>query len=343
MNGGIARMKELVRTLSAAAGAYYDEDREIMPNIEYDRLYDELAAIEAKTGVILAGSPTQRVGYEVSSELAKEAHTHPMLSLEKTKDASALADWLADNKGLLSWKLDGLTVALTYQGGTLTKAVTRGDGAVGEVITSNAKTFRNLPLRIPYEGELLLRGEAIIRYSDFEKINAEIEDAEAKYKNPRNLVSGSVRQLDSRITAARHVRFYAFALVSADSSFTARTEQRTFLAAQGFETAESYPVDAGNVEDEVKRFAGRAGDSDLPSDGLVLIYDDIAYGESLGRTAKFPRDAIAFKWADERAETNLEYIEWSASRTGLINPIAVFAPVEIEGTTVSRAGLHNIS
>jgi DNA ligase (NAD+) len=350
-----ARMKELVRTLSAAARAYYDEDREIMPNIEYDRLYDELEALEQETGIVLAGSPTQRVGYDVSSDLAKETHAHPMLSLEKTKDPAALAAWLGDRAGLLSWKLDGLTVALTYSGGELVKAVTRGDGQVGEVITNNARTFGNLPLRIPYAGELLLRGEAVIRYSDFEKINDEIEDAEARYKNPRNLASGSVRQLDPKITKSRHVRFYAFALVSAsDASFATRLEQMAFLERQGFETVEHYLVHADEVEAEVLRFkermqradpesAERDGGADLPSDGLVLIYDDIAYGEGLGRTAKFPRDAIAFKWADELAETTLRTIEWSASRTGLINPIAVFDPVEIEGTTVSRASVHNVS
>ncbi|MDR0519050.1 MAG: NAD-dependent DNA ligase LigA [Clostridiales Family XIII bacterium] len=366
------RMRELVRSLLQAAKAYYSESREIMPNLEYDMLYDELSSLESETGIVLAGSPTQRVGYEVSSELAKETHSHPMLSLEKTKDASALADWLGEKSGILSWKLDGLTVALTYEGGELSRAVTRGDGTVGEVITNNAKAFRNLPLRIPYRGRLLLRGEAVISYSDFDKINEEIGDAEAKYKNPRNLASGSVRQLDPEVTASRRVRFYAFALVSADApepdasaarqdapepnapepdapdivrtaAFATRTEQMDFLAKQGFSTVEYYAVDAGSIEGEVKRFAERASHSDLPSDGLVLIYDDIAYGESLGRTAKFPRDAIAFKWEDELAETTLEYIEWSASRTGLINPIAVFSPVEIEGTTVSRASLHNIS
>ncbi|MDR1292869.1 MAG: NAD-dependent DNA ligase LigA [Clostridiales Family XIII bacterium] len=342
-NGGNTRMRELVRVLTEAAGAYYGEDREIMPNIEYDRLYDELAALEAETGVVLAGSPTRRVGYEPASELEKETHAVPMLSLEKTKDPAELAGWLAGKAGLLSWKLDGLTVALTYSGGGLVKAVTRGDGAVGEVITNNAKTFENVPLRIPYAGELLLRGEAVIRYSDFEKINEEIEDADSKYKNPRNLASGSVHQLDPAVTASRRVRFYAFALVSAGKVFTTRAGQMAFLKKQGFETVEAYGVDESTVEGEVKRFAERAGSGDLPSDGLVLIYDDIAYGESLGRTAKFPRDAIAFKWADELADTTLRQIEWSASRTGLINPIAVFDPVEIEGTTVSRASVHNVS
>jgi DNA ligase (NAD+) len=339
----IARMNELVRVLTDAARAYYNEDREIIPNIEYDRLYDELSALEAETGVSLAGSPTRSVGYEPSSELVKEAHAAPMLSLEKTKDPEELAAWLADKDGLLSWKLDGLTIALTYSGGELVKAVTRGDGAIGEVITNNARAIGNLPLRIPYEGDLLLRGEAVIRYSDFNKINEDLDDADAKYKNPRNLVSGSARQLDPAVTAERRVRFYAFALVSSDRSFSTRAEQMGFLAAQGFETVEYRRVGAGTIEGEVRRFAERAAHSDLPSDGLVLIYDDIAYGESLGRTAKFPRDAIAFKWADELVETILRLVEWSASRTGLINPIAVFDPVEIEGTTVSRASVHNIS
>ncbi|MDR2162718.1 MAG: NAD-dependent DNA ligase LigA [Clostridiales Family XIII bacterium] len=336
-------MKELVRVLTEAAGAYYGEDREIIPNIEYDRMYDELAKLEAETGIALAGSPTRRVGYEPASGLDKEAHAAPMLSLDKTKDPATLAEWLADKDGLLSWKLDGLTIALTYRGGELVKAVTRGDGTVGEVVTNNAKTFSNVPLRIPYADELLLRGEAVIRYSDFEKINDGIEDVDAKYKNPRNLASGSVRQLDPAVTASRRVRFYAFALVAPLDDFRTRADQMEFLAAQGFETIEYRKVNASTIGDEVKRFAGSAARCDLPSDGLVLVFDDVAYGESLGRTAKFPRDAIAFKWADELADTTLRLIEWSASRTGLINPIAVFDPVHIEGSTVSRASVHNIS
>ncbi|MDR0852234.1 MAG: NAD-dependent DNA ligase LigA [Clostridiales Family XIII bacterium] len=339
------RMKELIPILEDAAKAYYDENRELMPNFEYDRLYDELSTLEKETGVTLAGSPTTRVGYSVSTELIKESHPSPLLSLDKTKSTAELASWLSDQKGLLSWKLDGLTVALTYNDGELVKAVTRGDGTVGEVITSNARTFQNIPLRIAHKGTLLLRGEAVIRYSDFEKINDEIEDADAKYKNPRNLASGSVRQLNSEITARRHVRFYAFSLASADGIdfHNSRAAQMDFLETQGFQTAEYFIVSGDTVEDEVHRFAERAVKSDLPSDGLVLTYDDIAYGESLGRTAKFPRDAIAFKWADEVSETILREIEWSASRTGLINPIAIFDPVEIEGSTVSRASVHNVS
>jgi DNA ligase (NAD+) len=366
------RMAALTAQLDEAAKAYYSDDREIMTNLEYDKFYDELVALEAETGVALAGSPTMRVGYSISSELVKEAHPSPMLSLDKTKDPEALSAWLGDKKGLLSWKLDGLTVALTYSDGALEKAVTRGDGTTGEVVTHTAKTFKNLPLKIPFKGTLLLRGEAVIRYSDFERINAEIDEPESKYKNPRNLASGSVRQLNSEVTAGRYVRFYAFNLVSIstgegglDGSFSglqadtsnasgsegsnegliraSRDAQMQFLKSQGFEIVDYFVATASDVISIIHQFAERAETSDLPSDGLVLTYDDVAYGERLGQTSKFPRDAIAFKWADELKETKLQAIEWSASRTGLINPVAIFEPVEIEGTTVSRASVHNIS
>ncbi|MDR1796341.1 MAG: NAD-dependent DNA ligase LigA [Clostridiales Family XIII bacterium] len=348
------RQRELTAQLANAARAYYDEDREIMPNIEYDRLYDELAALEARTGVVLAGSPTQKVGYEVSSALVKQDHPAPMLSLNKTKSADDLAAWLGGQKAVLSYKLDGLTVALTYEGGALASAVTRGNGVTGEVVTGNARTFGNLPARIPYQGRLALRGEAVITYPDFEKVNAEIGDADALFKNPRNLASGSVRQLDPAVTARRRVRFYAFALVSADpeedGAGSSRMAQFAFLQEQGFETVEYTLVDAATLQDAVGRFTARARHGqeggapfDLPVDGLVLEYDDLAYSATLGATAKYPRDAIAFKWADEEAETTLREIEWSASRTGLINPIAVFDPVPLEGTTVARASVHNLS
>ena len=348
MEDKIKRIKELIQIVNEAGKAYYQEDREIMSNYEYDALYDELAALEKETGVVFAGSPTQNVGYQVLSELPKEAHDRPMLSLNKTKSVDELREWLGDQKGLLSWKMDGLTVVLTYENGTLSKAVTRGNGEIGEVITNNAKMFVNVPLRIAYQGQLVLRGEAVIRYSDFERINEEIEDVDAKYKNPRNLCSGSVRQLNNEITARRSVRFYAFALVSAgdveDAEFdNSREKQFQWLQSQGFETVEWKTVTAETISEAVHEFAEAVEENDVPSDGLVLLYDDIAYGESLGRTAKFPRDSIAFKWADEIQETNLSYIEWSASRTGLINPVAVFEPVELEGTTVSRASVHNIS
>ena len=339
------RIRELIGTLRAAGRAYYQESREIMSNFEYDKLYDELVSLEKETGIVFANSPTQNVGYEVVSALPKERHEKPMLSLNKTKSVEELADWLGGQTGLLSWKMDGLTIVLTYQNGTLVKAVTRGNGEIGEVITANAKAFVNVPLNISYQGELILRGEAIIRYSDFEKINEQIEDVDAKYKNPRNLCSGSVRQLNSDITAQRQVHSYAFSLVKADGiDFkNSRKEQFEWLKTQGFEVVEYHEVTKETLPETVKMYSEAIAENDTPSDGLVLLYDDIAYGQSLGRTAKFPRDSIAFKWADEIQETKLLYIEWSASRTGLINPVAVFEPVELEGTTVSRASVHNIS
>ena len=348
-----SRMKELTEILNRASEAYYNKDTEIMSNFEYDKLYDELSELEKRTGIVLAGSPTVHVGYSAADELPKERHESPMLSLDKTKDRNALAQWLGDKEGLLSWKLDGLTVVLTYENGTLVKAVTRGNGEIGEVITDNVRVFKNLPLHIPCREPLTLRGEAVIRYSDFEKINGELEAeaaasgnlSDVRYKNPRNLCSGSVRQLNNRITAKRRVRFYAFSLVNAGNlDFdNSRQKQMEFLRAQGFETVESVRVKAENVAEKVDEFEKRIADNDLPSDGLVLTFDDIAYGESLGTTAKFPRNSIAFKWADEIQETTLTDVEWSASRTGLINPVAVFEPVELEGTTVKRASVHNVS
>ena len=347
------RMKHLTELLNRASEAYYNKDTEIMSNLEYDRLYDELSALETRTGIVLAGSPTVHVGYTAAEELPKERHASPMLSLDKTKDRYALQDWLNGRDGLLSWKLDGLTVVLTYEAGTLQKAVTRGNGEIGEVITDNARVFKNLPLRIPCRETIVLRGEAVIRYSDFEQINAELEAeaaaagdfADIGYKNPRNLCSGSVRQLNNQITARRRVRFYAFSLVQAgDLDFdNSRQRQMEFLKEQGFETVEYVRVTPSDVADKIGEFEARIAQNDIPSDGLVLTLDDIAYGESLGTTAKFPRNSIAFKWADEIKETVLTEVEWSASRTGLINPVAIFDPVELEGTTVKRASVHNIS
>ena len=339
------RIKELVDTLNKAAKVYYSGTDEIMSNLEYDRLYDELKTLEDETGIVLAGSPTHKVGYETLSELPKEEHERPMLSLDKTKSVEELAAFAGTHKALLSWKLDGLTVVVTYRDGELYKAVTRGNGYVGEVITPNARVFVNLPAKIPYKGELVIRGEAIITYSDFERINRSIEEDENKYKNPRNLCSGSVRQLNNRITAERNVRLIAFALIRADGVDFGNSRQKQFewLKGQGFEVVEYKIVDETSVADAVEYFSKAITDNDFPSDGLVLLYDDIAYGESLGTTAKFPRNAIAFKWADEMALTRLKCVEWSASRTGLINPVAVFEPVELEGTTVSRASVHNVS
>lgn len=339
------RMQELVTLLNRAAKAYYQDAQEIMSNLEYDRLYDELTKLEAELGITLSDSPTVNVGYEVLSELPKERHESPMLSLDKTKEVQDLKRFVGDQKAMMSWKMDGLTIVLTYRDGTLFKAVTRGNGEVGEVITNNARVFKNIPLKISYQGELILRGEAIIGYKDFEKINEEIADIDARYKNPRNLCSGSVRQLNNEITAKRNVRFYAFTLVQADGVdfHNSREKQMDWLREQGFEVVEHVMVTRDQVEDAVAEFSRKIVDNDFPSDGLVLVYDDIAYGRSLGRTAKFPRDSYAFKWADEQVRTKLLEIEWSPSRTGLINPVAIFEPVELEGTIVSRASVHNIS
>ena len=344
-NTDTRRMQELVELLNRAAKAYYQDADEIMSNYEYDALYDELQALEAQTGVTLSSSPTVNVGYEVLSELPKERHPSPMLSLDKTKDVAGLQAFAGDQKVVMSWKMDGLTIVLTYRDGGLVKAVTRGNGEVGEVITGNARTFKNLPLQIPYKGELVLRGEAVIGYKDFEKINEEIAEVDAKYKNPRNLCSGSVRQLNSEITAKRNVKFYGFSLVQAEGVdfHNSRAAQLDWLASQGFEVVEHIVVSREEIPNEVIKFSEKIVSNDFPSDGLVLIYDDVAYGQSLGRTSKFPRDSFAFKWADETSKTVLREIEWSPSRTGLINPVAIFDPVELEGTTVSRASVHNIS
>ena len=338
------RMKELIDILNKAASVYYQGKDEIMSNFEYDRMYDELSALEKESGLVLAGSPTQKVGYEVLSELPKQTHPSPMLSLDKTKQVDELSSWLGGKEGLLSWKMDGLTVGLTYENGELLNAVTRGNGVVGEVITNNAKVFKNLPVNIPFKGRMVLRGEAIITYSEFKKINALLSEEE-QYKNPRNLCSGSVRQLNNEITAKRNVELYAFTLVEAEGVDFKNSQQNKmeFMKEQGFQTVEYKVVTAKNIYETVEWFSEKVKTNDFPSDGLVLLYDDISYGESLGSTAKFPRNAIAFKWADETAKTKLTEVEWSASRTGLINPVAIFEPVELEGTTVSRASVHNIS
>ncbi len=344
------RMKELIDVLNKAAYAYYAKDMEIMSNYEYDALYDELVLLEEETGVVLSNSPTIHVGFEAVDELPKERHEKPMLSLAKTKSREELREWLNGKEALLSWKLDGLTIVLTYDNGTLQKAVTRGNGEIGEVITNNARVFKNIPHKIAFEGRLILRGEAVITYSDFEKVNAEIADAETKYKNPRNLCSGSVRQLNNEITSKRNVRLFAFNLVDAIGADGVavdfkndRENQFLFLKEQGFDVVEYYRVNPDTIMDTIEQFATKIVDYDVPSDGLVLTLCDLAYGESLGRTAKFPRDSIAFKWADETAQTTLLEIEWSPSRTGLINPVAIFEPVQLEGTTVSRASVHNLS
>ena len=339
------RIKELVEILNKAAKSYYVDAVEIMPNIEYDKLYDELVSLEKETNVVLSNSPTQNVGYETASELPKKAHESPMLSLDKTKSVAELEDWLGDNKALLSWKMDGLTIVLTYRGGELVEAVTRGNGIIGEVITNNAKNFQNVPLRIEYKGELILRGEAVIKYSDFKRINDSITDANARYKNPRNLCSGSVRQLNPAVTRERKVYFNVFNVVRADNIDFENSKAKQFEWAknEGFDVVEYKFTQRASLADDIAKFESKIAENDIPSDGLVLLLDDIALGERLGSTSKFPRNAMAFKWSDERQTTKLKYIEWSPSRTGLINPVAVFEPVELEGTTVSRASLHNVS
>ncbi|MDD3661153.1 MAG: NAD-dependent DNA ligase LigA [Lachnospiraceae bacterium] len=344
-NKNMDRMKELIQILQEASKVYYAQDREIMSNYDYDKYYDELMALEETCGIVMADSPTVKVGYEAVNELPKERHEKQMLSLGKTKDREELKAWLGNQKGILSWKMDGLTIVLTYRNGKLMKAVTRGNGEIGEVVTNNAFKFKNLPLSIPFQNEVILRGEAVITYSDFNKINENIADIEEKYKNPRNLCSGSVRQLNNEITAARNVRFYAFSLVKAEEMdfHNSRKIQMDFLSGLGFEVAGAVEVDQTSILDVIEEFSERIQTYDIPTDGLVLCYDDIAYGESLGSTSKFPRDSIAFKWADETRETVLREIEWSPSRTGLINPVAIFEPVELEGTTVSRASVHNLS
>ena len=338
-------MRDKIEILNKASKSYYQENKEIISNFEYDKLYDELLDLEKETGIVLSNSPSIHIGYELLTNLPKERHEKPMLSLAKTKEVSDLIEWIGNQEGLLSWKLDGLTIVLTYAGGKLVKAVTRGNGEVGEVITNNVKVFKNIPSSISYKGDLVLRGEAVISYSDFKKINNEIEDVNAKYKNPRNLCSGSVRQLNNEIASERNIHFYAFSLVRADKEDfnNSRIAQLNWLKSQGFGVVEFRKVNSFNIEESVLYFAEHIAENDLPSDGLVLAYDNITFGESLGATAKFPRDSIAFKWKDEIKETKLLEIEWSASRTGLINPVAIFEPVELEGTTVSRASLHNIS
>lgn len=341
----VNRIKELIVILNNANKAYYQEAAEIMSNYEYDALYDELLELEKDTGVVLGNSPTVNVGYEIVSELPKESHERPMLSLNKTKSVEELVDWIGEQEALLSWKLDGLTIVLTYNNGELQKAVTRGNGEIGEVVTNNAKVFRNLPLKINYKEELVLRGEAVIRYSDFAIINNQIEDVAAKYKNPRNLCSGSVRQLNNQITEKRNVNFFAFSLVKANGIdfHNSRKDQFEWLRNQGFEVVEYKMVKRDTLPETIEYFSEKIKNNDFPSDGLVMTFDNISYGQSLGRTSKFPRDSIAFKWADEIKETTLLEIEWSPSRTGLINPVAIFEPVELEGTSVGRASVHNIS
>ena len=343
INAKKQRMKELIEVLDKAAKAYYADSAEIMSNAEYDELYDELENLEKETGIVLAGSLTKKVGYEVLSSLPKKAHKEPRLSLAKTKEVAELESFLGDKEGILMWKLDGLTIVLTYENGELVEALTRGNGEIGEVVTENARFFENIPLVIPYKGSLMVRGEAIIKYSDFNRINDEITDVAEKYKNPRNLCSGSVRQLSTEVTASRNINFIVYEDLEGGEKFKTRVEELNYLESLGFTVVDHPLVTRDSLEAEVRTYEKRIKSYDIPSDGLVLQFNDIAYGNSLGKTAKFPRHSIAFKWKDETAETILREIEWSASRTGLINPVAIFDPVELEGTTVTRASVHNVS
>ena len=343
MDKKLNRMKELIEILNNASRLYYQYSTPIMTDFEYDKLYDELEKLEKETNTILSNSPTQNVEPEAIDSLVKVEHPAPMLSLSKTKSISELASFLGNQEGLLSWKLDGLTIVLTYKDGKLSSGVTRGNGIIGEVVTENVKKFKNIPLTIPYKGTLVVRGEAVIKYSDFNKMNEELDDDSSQYKNPRNLCSGSVRQLDSKVTAKRNVNCIIFALIESEKKFKLKSEEFEWLKSLGFDVVEYHKVTSNNIEEQVLYFKNKINEYDIPSDGLVLLYNDIEYGKQLGTTAKYPKNAIAFKWQDETAETKLIDVDWLVSRTGLINPVAVFEPVELEGTIVSRASLHNVS
>lgn len=343
MDKKLNRMKELIEILNNASRLYYQYSTPIMTDFEYDKLYDELEKLEKETNTVLSNSPTQNVEPEAIDSLVKVEHPAPMLSLSKTKSISELASFLGNQEGLLSWKLDGLTIVLTYKDGKLSSGVTRGNGIIGEVITENVKKFKNIPLTIPYKGTLVVRGEAVIKYSDFNKMNEELDDDSSQYKNPRNLCSGSVRQLDSKVTAKRNVNCIIFALIESEKKFKLKSEEFEWLKSLGFDVVEYHKVTSNNLEEQVLYFKNKINEYDIPSDGLVLLYNDIEYGKQLGTTAKYPKNAIAFKWQDETAETKLIDVDWLVSRTGLINPVAVFEPVELEGTIVSRASLHNVS
>lgn len=343
MDKKLNRMKELIEILNNASRLYYQYSTPIMTDFEYDKLYDELEKLEKETNTVLSNSPTQNVEPEAIDSLVKVEHPAPMLSLSKTKSISELASFLGNQEGLISWKLDGLTIVLTYKDGKLSSGVTRGNGIIGEVVTENVKKFKNIPLTIPYKGTLVVRGEAVIKYSDFNKMNEELDDDSSQYKNPRNLCSGSVRQLDSKVTAKRNVNCIIFALIESEKKFKLKSEEFEWLKSLGFDVVEYHKVTSNNIEEQVLYFKNKINEYDIPSDGLVLLYNDIEYGKQLGTTAKYPKNAIAFKWQDETAETKLIDVDWLVSRTGLINPVAVFEPVELEGTIVSRASLHNVS
>lgn len=343
------RMLYLVDLLNKASSAYYNEDTEIMSNFEYDAYYDELCQLEEKEGIVLENSPTQKAGFEVVSNLQTAKHEFPALSLDKTKSRVSLIPWLNGKEGVLSWKMDGLTVVATYNNGKLISAVTRGNGYVGEIVTHNAKHFKGLPRTISFKKKLIVRGEAVMSYKDFETINNEIPNIESKYKNARNLASATVRLLDANKSAQRPISLFVFDLVFREGNNgenalpKLKSEQFKWLETLGFNVVEYKVVSGETIVKEIENFENKLLQNPFPSDGLVLIFNDDEYGKSLGMTGKFPRNGIAFKWKDETVSTKITDIEWSASRTGLLNPVAIFEPVEIEGTTVSRASVHNVS
>lgn len=336
------RMKELIKQLNAAAEAYYNSEQEIISNKEYDALYEELQTLEAKLGA-LPESPTQRVGEKATGSRPKVSHEHPALSLDKTKEINILQKWLGyDKEGILSWKMDGLTIVITFMGGHMIQAVTRGDGFIGEDITDNAASFFGIPAEIPFMGKVIIRAEAVITYDEFIRINEELPADAEPYKNPRNLTSGTVRLLNG--IRDRIVESHAFELVEMEGGKPQYIkEQFELLQAWGFKVVDHILVSGENLENQVYNLEKSIEQNPFPSDGLVLTYNDSVYGESLGVTGKFPRNAIAFKWEDETYNTILKEIEWSASRTGLLTPVAVYDPVEVDGSTISRASLFNVS
>ncbi len=339
-----SRCKELVRRLNEASEAYYNGGEEIMSNYEWDAMFDELLSLEAETGYALPDSPTQNTGYEENNG-EREAHEFPALSLAKTKQVSELIKWAEEREVWLSWKLDGLTLVLTYDGGKLTRILTRGNGVTGTNITYLKNSIKGFPLKIKYKGHLVVRGEAVISYSDFALINDTIEDDDEKYANPRNLASGTLSLDDAEKVKERRVRFHAFTLVHLEDNIVSWGERMEFLEKEGFMVVDREKTDAAGIADVVERWTKRVenGEMDLPVDGLVICYDDTDYAASGSVTGHHAAKAgYAFKWQDVSAFSELLYVEWSCAAS-TISPVAVFTPVQLEGTTVSRASLCNIS
>ena len=323
-----------------------------MSNYEYDALFDELVKLEKETGIILPNSPTQKVGSEVVNDLPKDKHEFPAKSLGKTK---SYEDFVAEfrkgekatncKEAVLTWKLDGLTIQCTYEDGKLIKAVTRGNGEIGSVITHNAPYIKGLAMTIPYKGKAVFRGEATMTYSEFNRINNSLPENEEKYKNPRNLANATVQLYDSNVMRTREIQFHAFSLVYCDDMPNSFVDRLDFMKAQGVFVVPYAHCSIDCLENVMRQWEKMVNNFDIPVDGLVAAFNDAAYANSLPGTSNKPNPLVgyAFKWADETTETILRDIEWSASRTGLLNPVAIFDPVELEGTTVTRASLHNVS